>query len=411
MLEAKLLACFIADRDAYETYEKQVTSGLSPYGKEMLVQIGEYYASDVEATHVDFDLMADRLQRTFGKVPKHRNALVDLLTEIASTDTSVVNVKRELQDARKEAVGAKLAEAILLRDTDSIDELLSDYVLLQEEGELDDSDVEVVQNINLSQLEETFGQEHRIKLSPPSLNAKLNGGLVRGHHLLVAALPEVGKTMVAVNLLAGFVYQGLRVLYIGNEDPLRSIAMRLLSNLTGVPSHELFKGDEDALMEAARSRGYGNACFVGMAPGSIGAIDALMRDGNYDVLIIDQLRNLDANSANNTERLEAVSRGARLLGRKHDALVVSITQASDAARDRLVLHSGMIDGSRIGMPATVDVMLMVGTDEEYTARNLRKFTLVKNKVGMDREPFTVAVDPSRSRIMSFEEGGLINHAA
>jgi hypothetical protein len=69
----------------------------------------------------------------------------------------------------------------------------------------------------------------------------------------------------------------------------------------------------------------------------------------------------------------------------------------------------MVDGSRIGMPATTDVMVMVGTNDEFDQRNLRKFTLVKNKASGVKEPFTVAIDPQRTRVNNFdslrEQGG------
>jgi KaiC/GvpD/RAD55 family RecA-like ATPase len=219
-------------------------------------------------------------------------------------------------------------------------------------------------------------------------------------HLLLAAMSEAGKSLFAINMAAGFIRQGYKVLYIGNEDPIVELILRLLSNLSGITGDDLFTKKEEVMSKAVEL-GYDLITFKGLDPGSIEDIDALLRAGDYDVVVVDQLRNIRAKTENNTLRLEAVATGARNLARRYDVLMISVTQAAESARDRLVLNSGDIDGSNVGMPGACDVMVMVGLNDDYYLRDLRRIAIVKNKRGGIHDNFTVSIDRWHSRVKEY----------
>ena len=116
--------------------------------------------------------------------------------------------------------------------------------------------------------------------------------------------------------------------------------------------------------------------------------------------MIDQMRNVRANTENNTQRLEVVAQELRNIGRRHECLVISVTQVGDSGRDKLVLNDGDIDGSNTGIPGACDVIVMIGSNEEFELRDLRHLTLAKNKRGGDHSSFTVRVDRDISRVSS-----------
>lgn len=399
MFEMKVLAAFIESRKEYESIRHRVRD-LSPLGKATVKAIDEYYAADPAATRVDGELLTAKLKRQFGDVPKHLRDLTDYLTELNAVDVSAVNVAKEVLESEQERIGIALADAILTKNKDMIKTYLSDYdaVLTQAIEETDD--IESYTGAHLEEFADIYDDANLIRVAPPALNERLRGGMIRGQHIILAAMPEAGKSLFALNMAAGFIRQGYKVLYVGNEDPLPELILRLLSNLSGVVGDKLFD-DTDKVMGKAIQYGYENITFKGLDPGDIGTIDRLMNGKEYDVLIIDQLRHLTAKTENNTQRLEAVAQGARNLARRHNVLVVSVTQAADTARDKLVLNSGDIDGSNIGMPGACDVMVMVGMNDDFYMRDLRKLTLTKNKRGGIHDNFTVAIDRWRSRVKNF----------
>lgn len=399
MFEQKIIAAFIKSRADYEVAVGHV-KGLSPMGKAVLGAVTEYYEMDRQATFVDTEVINAALERKFGGVPKHLRELNDYLVELYSIEVSAINVTKEILASEKERIGILLADAILTKNTDMISTYLREYDDIYNGVDLDLEDNDTYNGVDLSEFEHIYDASALIKVAPPALNERLRGGLIRGMHLLLAAMPEAGKSLFAINMAAGFIRQGYKVLYIGNEDPIAELILRLLSNMSGVTGDELFQR-KDEVMAKAWEYGYDNITFKGLDPGSIEDMDSMLRAGDYDVLIIDQLRNIKAKTENNTLRLEAVASGARNLARRHDVLVVSVTQAAESARDRLVLNSGDIDGSNIGMPGACDVMVMVGLNDDYYLRDLRRLSIVKNKRGGVHDNFTVRIDRWRSRVREY----------
>ena len=158
-------------------------------------------------------------------------------------------------------------------------------------------------------------------------------------------------------------------------------------------------------MELARAQGYENATFVGLSPGTLYEVESLVRKYEPDILVIDQMRNIRANTENNTQRLEVVAQELRNIGRRHKCVVVAMTQVGDSGRNQKILNDGDIDGSNTGIPGACDVIVMVGSDESYDVRNLRMVTLAKNKRGGIHDSFTVTIDPKLSRVHTYAREG------
>lgn len=139
---------------------------------------------------------------------------------------------------------------------------------------------------------------------------------------------------------------------------------------------------------------YGSLAVVELASGRISEVDGLARRWQPDVIILDQLRNLKAGGAggNRALELDEVARAARDLGKRHNAVVVSITQAGDSADEKQVLGMGDIDWSNTGIQAAADLLIGIGVTAELDRQGKRWVTLVKNKVGGKHASFPVWVD-------------------
>jgi archaellum biogenesis ATPase FlaH len=401
LYELKVLSAIAESRTDFDAVREHIErEALSPMGLAVLDAVETYYDSDVETQAIDWDILTRRMERKFEAVPKHLKQCREYLQQVTLQDASNINVIQEVLDGRMGAVLLALADASLAQDKDRVGELMKQYEELRDADTLDTGVEEEYAALSLEDLETFFEPGGRIKVAPAKLNEYLKGGLRRGHHLFLCARPEVGKSLISLNMAGGFARQGLVVLYIGNEDPLPDLIVRLLSNLTGMTEEYMFANKEEA-MELAMTNGYKNILFIGMSPGTIGGIDALCRKHKPDVIMIDQLRNVAAGKAeSNTQRLDTVARGARGLGRKHNAAVISIGQAGEAAEGELYLNMNHVDGSKTGIPGACDVMVMVGMNEEFERTNRRMICMPKNKVGGVHARFSIDLIPELTRVRS-----------
>ena len=400
MFETKVLSAFLSARSNYDVAQDHVRrSDLSVYGTAIMEEIDQYYERDEHAEYVDIELLNAALDRRFADIKKHRAKARDLLEEILSEEASDVNVVNEVLAQKRALIGTQLADALFAQDADRIQELWQPYEQLNDATTLDIGVEEKFCDLDLSDLYDQIDESGVWSVSPSAVNHRIRGGLRAGHHMVVAARPERGKTLFGINITGGFLEQGASVLYIGNEDPARDLILRLLSHLSGMTEDEM-KQNMDEAMRIAREKGYANCTLAALSPGTLYEVEALIRRHDPDVVVVDQMRNIKTKSENNTQRLEVVAQELRNMARRHECVMVSMTQVGDSGRDKLVLDDGDIDGSNTGIPGACDVILMIGSNDEFEQRDLRHLTLAKNKRGGNHDSFTVSVDRDLSRVFS-----------
>ena len=398
-MELKLLASLAQSREAFEQVAEFISSkDFSPLGAEIFKDVSNFYELDADADCVDLDIVKEKVSRRL-KGQHIKDKLSDIFKEIASATVSPSNVAKELIEQKREQVGHDLANAILTGDQRQVPLLLEEFRLLTEAEELGVTDVEEYTGVSIaSVVSNHFSEESLIKVSPKSLNERLGGGLRRGHHVVVVALPETGKTLLSIHLAVGIARKDQKILYINNEEPIRDILLRSVSCMSGKPTSEILSAPEEA-EDIARKIGYGNITFAGLEPGSLWEINSLVKKHKPDVLVVDQIRHVKAKSENRTTQLEAVAQGIRNIARQHDLVAISITQGADSARDKLVLDMGDVDSSNVGIPGACDVMLMMGSNDEYRRVDARMLTLAKNKVSGRHDSWPITIIPEISRVL------------
>ena len=401
MSERNLLSAVMADRTAYETIADHLKEGdLSEQGSIIITHVGEYYDRDEAAQSVDAELLAGNVGRSLSNA-KHREMFDKLIATVGGVECSPANIIHDFIEVKREAAGARLATALAAgKSAGDVRPLLDEYSKWESSTALDESEkTEVYKGESVLDLVGNTYSDGLIEVWPKTLNDRLDGGLLRGHHMLIFARPEMGKTMMLVNMIAGFLQQELTVLYIGNEDPISDIVMRTVSRLTGMTKYEILD-DPDTADQVARTKHYDNLILAGLAPGTPRQIQSLITEYKPDVVMIDQLRNLNVNEEHFVQKLEKAATAARNLGKANNVLMVSVTQAGDSATGKGPLDMGDVDSSNTGIPAQVDVMVGVGATHDDEASNRRVLSLPKNKRSGNHEFFPVAIDPQLSKIRS-----------
>ena len=216
--------------------------------------------------------------------------------------------------------------------------------------------------------------------------------------MCIFAPTETGKTLLAIHMACGLLREGRRVLYCGNEDPVRQLLIRFHNNLSGMTKAELI--DNPTLgHQMAVEAGYNNLVMLDMAPGSLSEIRQSVEKHKPDVVFIDQMANMHSSIEGKTEKNEYLSVQLRGMAKKYNLVTVILHQASDNAFGKLCLEKNDMYYSNVGMPGQMDVLLGFGMNAEFEMTDQRMITICKNKISGNHESFAVKINPTQSKVI------------
>jgi KaiC/GvpD/RAD55 family RecA-like ATPase len=396
-LEKKIVAAALKSRDAFTKIEaaSNFEENYSPFSALILKLAGEYFASDSSAQEADANVLEGLIRN---RVPaKSQELHVNYLRMCAATDVSATNIAELVLETKQKILGHKLASALLDgASKDKIKGFLEQYTTVEAVSEKEEED-EGSCGYSIEELVADKKDEvGLIKLLPLSLNEKVKGRAKRGHHIVLLARPETGKTAAVLTMMYGFAFQGLRVIHFGNEEPLSDVRARAISCFTGLKEEEI-AGNAARAQAVLDKKNWGNVRFISLSPGTPKQIENYVKKYKPDVIVVDQIRNLNVGAETRVNQLEMAATAMRNIGKRYDCMVVSVTQAGDSASNKLVLDLGDVDFSNTGIPATADVMIGIGVNEKYELDGLRMFSLPKNKVGGNHDHFAVRLNREISR--------------
>ena len=395
-LEYKLLAACLHSRTAFEQMEDNLEGKISlPISDIVLDACREYYARDGTAKEIDIDYLLEKIAILFDN-PKKAAEYQDFVREIYALDVSIENIQDLVVSAKRKEIAHRLAAA-LANDEKTVDELIEQYSSLNEKvGGVDAS--EVYHNVSIEQSVATvLNKDNLIKLPTRALNEAVDGGAVAGHHIVVFARPETGKTALCIAFTRAFAYQQLDGIYFGNEDPQELTILRAQCAFTGFTKDQL-RTNPGAAQKVLDGAGFTYVRFIPLNPGTPQEIIKYVKMYKPKWIIVDQLRNLYVRADTRVNQLEAAATAVRNIASKFGLVAVSVTQAGDSADNKLVLGMGDIDFSNTGIPAQADLMVGMGVTQEYEENGLRMIALPKNKLGGKHVHFPVRLNPFLSRI-------------
>lgn len=400
MKEKHVLSSAIQSRDAFLQIADHVErDDISEQGWIIWESICTYYDTDGDAQSIDGELLSEAVARKVA-ADKHKETFRQLVASIVAFESSPANVVADLLETKRQRVGHELAASLLAGE--SAGELFDQYNLLLGADTLSSGQEEQRRGLSVRDLVTgSFDRSGLVQVLPESLNRRLDGGVRPGHHLVLFARPEMGKTMMAIEMIAGFLMQDLTVLYCGNEDPIDDINMRVINRLSGMTKAEVM-ADPDGADQEVRLRGYENLILASLAPGTAREITGLIEQYEPHVLVLDQLRNLNMHDDNYVTKLEKAATQAREWAKRYSCVVVSVTQAGDSASGKAILDLGDVDYSNTGIPSQADVMIGLGATDQNRMRGEVVISLPKNKISGDHSHFAVLAQPHLSKFESLE---------
>lgn len=400
--ERDILVAACENRKAYDLIEKHWTAkDMTEPGKLVLSHISDYYERDPSAKSVHMDTLRELVLQSVTN-PKHKETFETVLNALEKADLSGINVATALVNGKMEALESKIASAFASGKRAEGQKLLDEYRELTETG-LDVSGPQPQIGLTVDDIIGETGTEELIHMYPQVLDQHLDGGLVRGHHVLLFARPEMGKTLFLINAMRGFLRQGLRVLYCGNEEPIKPTALRMIGRLCEWDKFEVASNREQA-DRIAEERGYLNWIPVHLEPGTPREIEALVEEYKPDVLVVDQIRHLYVKDDSFPRQLEKACVAVRNMAARHNCLAISVTQAGESAAGKPVLDMEDVEWSNTGVQGAVDVMIGLSASREDEEANRRVLSLPKNKRSGNHGFFPVGIDIPLNKLTSMMTG-------
>lgn len=400
MSESRILSALVHDRSAYDSIGPVMDpeEDFSDQGSILVKKIQEYYDNDEAAESIDKQFLVDQIRADY---PKHAETFEGIVRSLEPV--SIPNVLAEFRKVKLRAAQQRLAEALLANDDRTIENYLEKVNHYREMSEADDDGSVFIQT-DLDDVLRSFEKDNLIRVYPSSLNEKLGGGIVPGTQMAIYAPTEVGKSLVSINMASGFLKDGHRVLYCGNEDPAMSMLQRFYSRLSGMTREEMMNNRDEA-RRLAYGNGFQNLIFYEMAPGSIFDIKRMIDRYEPTILIVDQMANMDTRAQfTKVEKNEYLSLKLRSLAKQYGLVSIIVHQASDSAYGKLSIEKNDMYYSNVGVQGQMDVMIGIGMDERYEQQNRRMLCLTKNKISSDHSHIPVLINPYLSKVSNLVVG-------
>lgn len=391
--ENKLLSAAIHDNKAFEVLqEHDVKYKLSDPAKKIWEFVQEYYDKDELATAIDKTILISRIKRKYVNetIFKTFEELVNDLKPV-----SVPNILEEVLSLKLENIAGDLSRAFSAKDYKEADKLLEDYNALRSgEQTLDD----IISQATSAPVPEEITKDSLIQLAPKKLNNIIGGGIEKPAHIVVYARPNVGKTALLISMAKAFLDQGLKVLYLGNEDSQNMVARRMLSRLLNKETLTVSKYPKQAAKAAIENKNYNNFIFVNTEQGTKYEIHKHLEHYKPDILFVDQLRNISFKQENITQGYESLARHMRQLSKKRNMIVISAMQAGATAENKIILDMSDLDGSKTGVAGANELMLALGANEEMKLDGRLMLTVVRNKFNGVHKSVGCRIDTTKSKV-------------
>jgi hypothetical protein len=260
-------------------------------------------------------------------------------------------------------------------------------------------------------IEKLERQEEVVDISVDSDNHRYYTNGISSHNT------NVGKSLIMTSVSSSLLYHNKNVLYISLEMSEEKISERIQANLFDINVNDLKLLDKKTFMkkhEALKQLTKSNLVIVQYGAKSVNAnkVRSILKDlkmkKNFvpDVIFVDYLGLMTTNNkskdSNSYTEMKTVSEELRAVFVEENIIGVSAIQTNRSGMNNVDLDMTNIADS-IGTAATADLIVAVTQTDEMKEAGRYKFSIIKNRYGLNGQYTLVGVDYPKMRVYDIED--------
>jgi len=275
------------------------------------------------------------------------------------------HLKRKVIEASTESVKKAYDE------TENINDLISSQVNYYTDMI---STLEGINSLSTKEIAQKIYRDILNKKTPETIDSGFNWiqenmyGLGKGHLIIIAARPAMGKTAFAIQLALNVAKQGLGVGMVTLEMDAEEILRRCYANLASIDSRDISlnnvaEAQYDNLTKAAETLHEieFNISSTATTVGKVtGFAESLKLNGKLDLLIVDYLQLMSGEGDNRQQEISEISRGLKQLAMRLKIPVIALSQLNrqvEQRTDKIPILSDLRESGSIEQDANSVIFL------------------------------------------------------
>lgn len=231
---------------------------------------------------------------------------------------------------------------------------------------------------------------------------RLVGGVEGGDVVVLAARPAVGKSALSLQIIEHNANQGKKVGYFNLEMQENQVYERMAAKASGIEMARIrnatrFLNDEEhKFTEGNEKLSQWNNVFVRSGSATVSDLRMAVKNGHYDLVVVDYLQLLKPNKSRGANRYAEVgdiSRGVKAIAMDCDVPIIALSQlnrASEGKEDKEPTMSELRESGDIEQDASVIIMLWNSDKNDKTKKKVKVDKARQGKLGVEELIFNGA---------------------
>ncbi len=401
--QLELFKCLL-NKDFYNDFKHKVTKELFPEELFDLYDALEFAHSATPGSLITADLWAVFKMLNPTLTTARKTAIYNIINAIKAADSLNIDIaKQTVNRALVEDKANKIARVSL--------EIASgkheDWGLLRSllEADVVKQDIDLV-TTNLQNLSADIVATYKWRFNLGELD-KAIGPIGPEVFIVLAGNVNTGKSLAAISFVfapGGFLDQGAKVLYIGNEESLKRTMMRGATCWMGMTKAEIIN-DPKAVQEHFDK--ITKHCYmIDDVAMNFNKLNYVVDKLQPDIVVLDMLDNIPVTGtfARGDEKLGKIYREARELAKRHKCAVFGLSQTSAESMGKLYVDFDKLAGSKVDKAASADLVLIIGklsSDLNADSNdNFRVINVAKSKLEGNGAKVNCQIQPQISRLVA-----------